>query len=204
MNEISKLQDLELISKSKEGSSDATEALIIRYKALVCKITRSSSYFLNSGGDAEDLIQEGTIGFLQAVRDFDPDKGVPFISFASTCIANKVRDAMRGFLRSKNEPLNDAISISETNSDGEPRLAELSAPEGSDPLSKYQDAEKTNDFYRILERIATPIQCSVLKMYLDGNSYKEISEKLGISTKTVDNTLAAVKNKIKKSKAEFE
>ena len=35
----------------------------------------------------EDIISEGMVGLVKAANKFDPDKGVKFSTFASSCIA---------------------------------------------------------------------------------------------------------------------
>lgn len=190
-----------LIEAAKNGDASATETLLLRYKALVCKIARA--YYLPSGGDAEDLIQEGTVGLLKAIREFHPEKSVPFIGFAATCIGNKVRDALRSLSADKHQPLNNALSISAGN--GEDGTYYVDIPDANDnsPLAKYLDDEAREEFYKKIETLATPLQVSVLRLYLDGASYREIAETLKITTKKVDNAINAVKNKIRKAKALF-
>ena len=53
------------------------ENLIRRYTRLVKTCARP--YFL-AGADAEDLMQEGMLGLLNAVREYDESKGAPFWS----------------------------------------------------------------------------------------------------------------------------
>jgi RNA polymerase sporulation-specific sigma factor len=42
--------------------------------------------FFLPGGDVDDLLQEATIGLIKAIRDFQPDLGLPFRPFAS-CVS---------------------------------------------------------------------------------------------------------------------
>ncbi|MDR1664665.1 MAG: RNA polymerase sporulation sigma factor SigH, partial [Clostridiales bacterium] len=60
-----------LVRDAREGDADALDALMRKYKNLVK--ARAAAYFL-TGGDREDLIQEGMIGLFKAIRGFDPDK----------------------------------------------------------------------------------------------------------------------------------
>ena len=55
------------------------ENLICRYTRLVKTCARP--YFL-AGADAEDLMQEGMLGLLNAVRSTSESKGAPFGAFA--------------------------------------------------------------------------------------------------------------------------
>ncbi len=69
------ISDNELIVRSRAGDPDAEEELAVRYSPLVRFYSRT--YFL-AGGDSEDLIQEGMIGLLSAIRRFDPAMSVSF------------------------------------------------------------------------------------------------------------------------------
>ena len=68
------------------------ENLIRRYTRLVKTCARP--YFL-AGADAEDLMQEGMLGLLNAVREYDESKGIPFGAFARLCITRKIYSAVK-------------------------------------------------------------------------------------------------------------
>jgi RNA polymerase sigma factor (sigma-70 family) len=107
MTEINKQQtDEALIARAQKGETQATEELILRYGGLVRKLSRR--YFL-VGGETEDLIQEGMIGLFKAIRDFDPEKGVPFAGFAKLCVERQIYTAIESAGRLKNSPLNAYI-----------------------------------------------------------------------------------------------
>ena len=58
---------------------------------------------------ADDLVQEGMLGFLDAVKSFRPEKGVPFKAYAETCINNRIISAVRASLNNKNAALTNAV-----------------------------------------------------------------------------------------------
>ena len=66
----------ELIEKAQNGDENAIEKLLSSYKPLVNKIARS--YFL-TGGDIEDLVQEGMIGLYKAIKTFKKEKTASYI-----------------------------------------------------------------------------------------------------------------------------
>lgn len=43
----------------------------------------------------EDLVSAGTLALVQAARSFDPDRGVPFVSYASIRIRGAITDELR-------------------------------------------------------------------------------------------------------------
>ena len=67
--------DEQLCALAQQGDRTAEELLVERYFSVVKACSRP--YFL-AGGDGEDLIQEGMLGLLKAVRAFSPERGVPF------------------------------------------------------------------------------------------------------------------------------
>jgi RNA polymerase sigma-32 factor len=63
----------------KDGDLEAARALIVSHLRLVASIARG---YAGYGLSQSDLIQEGNIGLMKAVKRFDPDRGVRLVSFA--------------------------------------------------------------------------------------------------------------------------
>ncbi len=74
------------------------QELVCAYLPLARKIARR---YLRAGVALEDLVQIGTIGLINAVRTFDPGRGVKFETYAFHHIAGEIRH----FLRDNLEPL---------------------------------------------------------------------------------------------------
>ena len=68
---------------------DAAQALIISHLRLVISVARG---YLGYGLSHGDLIQEGTIGLMKAVRHYDPDKGVRLMTFAVHWIRAEIQE----------------------------------------------------------------------------------------------------------------
>ncbi|RTZ58020.1 MAG: RNA polymerase sigma factor RpoH [Gammaproteobacteria bacterium] len=62
-----------------ENDLDAARQLVESHLRYVIKITRD---FVGYGLPQADLIQEGNIGLMKAVKNFDPDRGVRLVAFA--------------------------------------------------------------------------------------------------------------------------
>jgi RNA polymerase sigma factor (sigma-70 family) len=54
-------------------------------------VSLAHSYSKSTAQPVEDLIQEGSLGLMKAVDDFDPDKGFAFSTFAVPYIKNAIR-----------------------------------------------------------------------------------------------------------------
>ena len=68
---------------------DAAQALIISHLRLVISVARGYLGYCLSHGD---LIQEGNIGLMKAVRHYDPDKGVRLMTFAVHWIRAEIQE----------------------------------------------------------------------------------------------------------------
>ena len=62
-----------------EGDIEAARSLVMSHLRFVVKIARGYSGY---GLPQADLIQEGNVGLMKAVKRFDPDVGVRLVSFA--------------------------------------------------------------------------------------------------------------------------
>ena len=65
MTDYSSLNDSELQAIAANGDADAEELLLTRYTRSVRMCARP---YVLAGGDSEDLIQEGMMGLLAAIR----------------------------------------------------------------------------------------------------------------------------------------
>ena len=105
---LEKMSDEELIRAYQEGSGEAADIILDKYKNLVRMKARQ---FFIVGADSDDLIQEGMIGLYKAIRDYDATKNVEFMYFASLCISRQLMTAVTANNRKKNIPLNNYVSL---------------------------------------------------------------------------------------------
>lgn len=73
-------EELALARRFRElGDQDAAKALVVSHLRLVVRVARG---YLGYGLGLADLIQEGTVGLMRAVKRFEPDRGVRLAPFA--------------------------------------------------------------------------------------------------------------------------
>ncbi len=72
-----------------DGDLDAARQLITSHLRLVIAIARG---YLGYGLPHADLIQEGNIGLMKAVKRFDPERGVRLVSFAMHWIKAEIHE----------------------------------------------------------------------------------------------------------------
>ncbi|MGA2469797.1 MAG: RNA polymerase sporulation sigma factor SigH [Solirubrobacteraceae bacterium] len=193
-----KVEDGFLIALAKQGDPTAYNRIVTRYYGFVR--LKASSYFL-AGGDADDLIQEGLIGLYKAVRDYRTDRESSFRNFAELCITRQIITAVKTATRNKHAPLNHYVSFSGPVGGGAddeaPTLDEtIAGPAVNDPASRVVSTDELRSLVGCLSTALSPLEASVLSLYLDGRSYEEIGRRLGCDTKTVDNALQRVKRKV--------
>lgn len=184
-----------LIEKAKVGDVDSIEKLLIEYKPLVNKIARS--YFL-TGGDIEDLVQEGMIGLFKAIKNFQSDKNASFKTFATTCIKNQIQTAVRVASSEKNMVLSTALPIDQQDNfdeDGDDIEIVLPSPLLK-PDEKIENQETFDLITKKITKVLSELELKILISYLKGFNYAEIAEQNNISKKSVDNALSRIKSKL--------
>jgi len=186
-----------LIALAKQGDPLAYDRIVRRYHGFVRM--KASSYFL-AGGDSDDLIQEGLVGLYKAVRDYRSDRESSFRNFAELCITRQIITAVKTATRNKHTPLNQYVSFSQSPAsamDGEPTLEEvIPGPTVHDPVNQVISSEELQALVSCLSSVLSELESRVLSLYLDGNSYETIGERLACEAKAVDNALQRVKRKV--------
>ena len=189
------LLDEELVAKSVKGDVLATEILIKRYNGVVKCIARlcvARSYMI--GGDVEDLVQEGMLGMLNAIRAYNGT--APFNYFAKHCIKNKIISAVKSANADRHKALNDSIDLVAIY--GEMEAENFFVDDTLDPESAFLEREKAKEFRDKLKKNLSPMEYDVYKYHLWGYNYIEIAQILNKSAKSVDNALTRVKKKREK------
>lgn len=72
-----------------EGDVTAAHQLVLSHLRAVIAVARG---YLGYGLPQADLIQEGTIGLMKAVRRFDPERGIRLITFATHWIKAEIHE----------------------------------------------------------------------------------------------------------------
>src|SRR5660398_271228 len=66
----------------------------------------------------------------------------------------------------------------------------------SDPVQQVISSEEIQSLVGCLQQLLSPLESDVLRHYLSGLSYEDISEVIEHDTKTVDNALQRIKRKV--------
>ena len=193
MMEYATFSDNSLQAMAAAGDRGAEEALSERYMRLVRICARP--LFL-AGGSSEDLIQEGMIGLLSAIRQFDAQSGASFHTFAELCIRSRLLSAVKSASRKKHLPLNDGLSLEQLSEDSGSQLSATPEVFRQDPEDLVLARESKEELYAVLSRCLSKMENRVLEYYLDGLSYREIAARLGKDEKAVDNAVQRIRRKL--------
>lgn len=192
------MTDEELVSLVHDGNTEALDFLINKFRHFVRMKARS--YFL-IGADKEDIIQEGMIGLYKAIRDFRSDKLSSFRAFAELCIIRQIITAIKTATRQKHIPLNSYVSLDKPIYDEESdrTLMDVLTDNGvDDPQQLMINNEEFLYMEEKMGEVLSELEREVLALYLDGQTYQEISEKLERHVKSIDNALQRVKRKLER------
>ena len=190
---MEQLPDERLCLLAAQGNRMAEEILVTRYNRLVRTCARP--YFL-AGGDSEDLTQEGMVGLIKAVREFDAGRETSFRTFAEICIRSRLYSVLRAAGRDKQQPLNQSVSLDtpyfESNSytSGTNNLAQRN------PEDFLIDREHTAALLSGVRKQLSEFEAMILGYYLDGLSCREIAKAVSKSPKSVDNAVQRIRRKV--------
>ncbi|HIY16447.1 MAG TPA: sigma-70 family RNA polymerase sigma factor [Candidatus Intestinimonas stercorigallinarum] len=127
-----------LLEAARKGDNDACERMMEENAGLIWSVVKR---YYGRGTDPEDLYQLGCLGFLKAVRGFDPAYGCQFSTYAVPKIAGEIRRYLRddGAVKVSRGVKERAAAIRQAGVrlsqrlGREPTLSELSAETGLEP-----------------------------------------------------------------------
>ena len=190
---LAELPDETLCSMAACGDRVAEETLVTRYTRLVRTCARP---FFLAGGDSEDLIQEGMVALIKAVREFAPDKAATFRTFAEICIRNRLYSVLRASARDKHKALNQSISLDTPDFDSNSYTSGTSSLAQRDPEDFLIDREHTAALLAGVRKQLSEFEAKILGYYLDGLSCREIADTVGKPPKSVDNAVQRIRRKV--------
>lgn len=189
------LTDDALCSIAAAGDRMAEEVLVVRHNRLVRICCRP--LFL-VGGDSEDLLQEGMVGLLKAIREYDSNMEASFPTYAEVCIRNRLFSAIKAAQRYKHAPLNDSVPLESPFFERNPDylLHPISHFAQTNPEDLIISREELRERMDALSGQLSDFEANILSLYLSGLSYSEMGTQIGKSTKSVDNAVQRIRRKL--------
>ncbi len=161
------LHDRELASRIRKGDREAFRLFFERYQASLLSFLKSKG---TPGDDAEDLLQTAFLIIWEKREDIRPDRSLR--SFLYTIAYNRMLNLFRG--RKKQDP-EYAYKLSDS---------------GSNPEETAGNRQALEAMHKALEVMPEKRRRVFELCYLQGLSYKEAAEALGVAQKTVENHMA--------------
>ena len=190
---LKELTDEALCSLAVSGDRAAEEVLVERYNRVVRTCARP---FFLVGGDSEDLTQEGMVGLIKAVREFDGAKEASFRTFAEICIRNRLYSVLRASAREKHQALNQSVSLDTPDFDSNSYTSGTNHLAQRDPEDFLIDREHTAALLSGVRKQLSEFEAKILGYYLDGLSCREIAKTVGKPPKSVDNAVQRIRRKV--------
>lgn len=185
MSEDTNKLDDRILSYAQSGNTSEQEMLIKNYKQLVDMV---ANRYNDSPMEREDLIQEGLIGLLAAIKSYDSTKGASFKTYAVICISNAMQSALRKYRRLKDIPVQNVVEYQES---------EIPADIFFDSAEDIVIAQESVSLLtKVLQQNLSDFENEVLRLHIDGCSYNEIAKRLCKTPKAIDNALQRVRRKL--------
>lgn len=178
-----------ILKKAQTGDSEAIDWILKEYSKILS--FNAQKYYL-IGAEQEDLLQEGILGLLKAIKFYDETKS-SFSSFAFLCIRREMISAIRKANTQKNSVLNEALTTSSMIEDGSDVDNYISSE--NNPEEAYLLKEEIKEFKNFSDKNFSKFEKEVLKYLIRGYSYREIAKILSKNLKSIDNTIQRIRKK---------
>lgn len=182
---------------AKNGNKQELNNLIESYEPLIKNIINSKCSAI-VGMDFEDALQEGRVGFLNAIKNFNENLNISFTTFAKRVVENSILSYIRNITSKTNSlnvfgvPLNNQGEIEDL---GEEKLIPLASPERS-PEEEFISSENIQNQLMEFKKSLSEFEKIILDLKLEGYSYDEIANELSKTKKSIDNAMNRIKTKI--------
>ncbi|MGL5279265.1 MAG: sigma-70 family RNA polymerase sigma factor [Cetobacterium sp.] len=178
---------------AQNGDEESIEKIIKEYQGAIYKNNRS---FFLKGGDSDDLMQEGLIGLIKAIKSFDETRNACFSTFANLCIRRQMITAVKNHNSDKYKNLNQAMQ-GEGYSAQEESIHYLRPSLGFySPEDIFLGKELVNFLTGFLEENLSILEKKVFTYLCKEYTYVEIADFLNEPPKKIDNTIQRIKKKI--------
>ena len=188
MNSYADLDLNELILLVRDRSDAAFSELLFRYGPLINSI---SSGFITSSFSFDEAFSDSCVALHKAAMSYDlKQNDVTFGLYARICIYRRLCDSTARFQRSEK-----SVRIEELDVD---RLSD-----GTNIESRIVGRERMREYLNRVRSILSDYEYRVFLLYIEGESTASIAEKLGKSSKSVDNAKARMLKHLRRESALF-
>lgn len=190
-----KLNDYELIYQVRENDEVAYGLLIDKYSNLINIMAKKyQKQYKNIGLEFDDLYQEGMIGVIKALKDYNSNDTL-FFTYAGLCAKREMDRLVKSQSRKKRMILNNSISLNHSINDDPDFLLENLIPSNYDLEKEF---EISDELKKIMDKKydLNIIDSSIFELKMNGFSVREIANLLELSYKIVDYRIRKIRKKI--------
>ena len=191
------LNDYELIYQVRENDEIAYGLLMDKYSKLVSMMAKKYLKLnRNIGLEYDDLYQEGMVGLIQALKDYNPNDTL-FYTYVSLCAAREMDRIIKSQKRKKRMIFNNYISLNKM-------ILDDSRNTIGDMIASDYNIEKEFENKEAIKKVIDSIfdfeliDSSILELKINGFSTREIASLLELSYKAVDYRMRKIRKKITK------
>lgn len=190
------METQELIKRVKDNDEEAFIEISEQFRPMIYSFIQSNH--LDQGDysiNREDLFQEGLIALYEACKLYDENRAASFHTFAHVVVQRRIkRIYMQQYRRYKHEcysidVIKDGVSYD--------NLKKVKVNE--DPELNYQRKEKYNELLRYYDSL-TRVEKDIINLRNKHYTYKQISDYLNISEKTIDNRIQKIRRQFRRIK----
>jgi len=205
-----------MILAARRGDATAQARVLAQYEPMMRLIARR---LYLPGGEPDDLAQEARVGLVDAMRRWDPARGVPFSNFAWLCATREARNAVVAARATKHHVLTMAMPLgvadgsakdaytagetpldSQANAQRRRRVRTTAAASayggGHDPVAKILAREQLQALIARM-RTLSPLERQALVLANNDRSYDEIATALHVRVRAVNNALQRARHKLR-------
>ncbi len=164
-------QILQLVEKAQQGDQEAKSVLVEENSPLIKSVIKR---FKDKGVEYDDLFQLGCMGFLKAIKNFNPQFGVKFSTYVVPMVIGEIKRFMRDdgsikvsrALKSLNLQINKFIEKYCNENEKSPSIDEIAKHFNVDeqdvvmamdsakmPLSLYTPIEEDSESLNLIDRL---------------------------------------------------
>ena len=191
------LNDYELIYQVRENNEEAYGLLIKKYSNLVRIIAKK--YLKNNknlGLEYDDLYQEGMLGVIKALNDFN-SKDAIFYTYALICATREIDRVIKTQKRKKQMILNDSLSIQKCLKNDSDYSMEKFLASSFNMEKEYETFDSYEKLMGAKYELKDTVDSSIFELRINGFSTREIANLLDLTYKAVDYRMRKIRKKIK-------
>ena len=175
-----------LAAAARAGDPTAFVALVDQLQGLIARLVNDQPHLPD--GDSDDLRQVARIALWDAVRAWDPKRGVPFATYAAIVMRRALSARRRAARRPSREVLNRAIPLDS---------ARFVLDRASDP---YRIVTARRDLLRLVEAVdedLSPLEAQALAGQLNDRPMRDVAADCDTNVKSIDNARTRAHRKLR-------